>query len=337
MEEVPIVFATNDEFAKLTSVAIESIKSNMSKNKLYSIYVFYTRLTKENINKLEASHSENLHIKCIDITSYINFDDLYEINQYTYEIYFRYYAPQILNYDKIIYLDSDIIVVNDIATLLNEKIGNSPIAVVTDYTYYIDNSKTNFNSGVIVINSREFEKQKIRERCIEIIKKNKYKFPDQDALNEICRKSAFILKPKYNYQVSMTYNHIFKMKIKKKKYRELFSEKPIVIHFSYITKPFKNIYSKYNDDFWKYAKSTPFYKELQDEYIENSYEILLNSPIKDIYIDMAEEGKIGIYGILEGFIYQLRYWFLYKICRRKQNEDKKYTKKNSTSNLQKNR
>lgn len=313
MEKIPIVFATENEFAKLTGVAISSIIQNMSQDFFYDINILYTRLSEDNIYKLEKNSTDRVSIKCINVTEYINFEDLYEINQYTYEIYYRYYATKILKYNKFIYLDSDIIVVDDIAKLYQEPIGNAPIAVVTDYTYYVDSSKTDFNSGVMLINSKEFENLKIREKCIELIKKGTYNFPDQDALNEICRENAFILNPKYNYQISMIYQHKFKKQIKKKKYKKLFSQEPIIIHFSYVTKPFKNIYSKYSKEFWEYAKKTAFYGELVDNFLENPYKVLRSSPIPDIYIDMAEEGKIGMKGILEVFFYQLKYWFLYKI------------------------
>lgn len=311
--KIPIVFSTNNDFADLCSTAIWSIIKNRTKNNFYDIYVFYTRLSKVNIEKIEKCDIDNVKIQCLDVSKYINLNDFYEINNYTYEIYYRFYASKILDYEKIIYLDSDIIVVNDIATLYNEDIKDFPIGVVMDFTHYLDNFNFDFNSGVMLINSKKFENLKIREKCIELIKNNKFNFPDQKALNIVCKDNVFFLKPKYNYQVSLAYYHRFKKQIKKDKFKYLFEDEPLVIHFSYITKPYKNIYSKYNKDFWECAKLTEYYDEMVDKFLKDPYEVLRMSPVEDIYIDMTEEGKVGIKKIFEVFLYQIKYWFLYKI------------------------
>ena len=340
MEKIPIVLSANDKFADLCSVAISSIIQNGNINNLYDIYIFYTRLSNENIKRLEQNTKQNISIKCINISEFIDFKNLYEIENYTYEIYYRYYIPLILKYEKVIYLDSDIIVVDDIAKLYNEDIGDAPVGVVRDFTHYIDHSNFDFNSGIMLINTKKFEELKIRDKCIELIKKNNFRFPDQNALNIVCKDNAYLLEPKYNYQVSLAYYHRFKKEIRKNKFKHKFEEEPIIIHFSYVTKPTNNIYSKYNKDFWKYAKYTPYYNQLVDKFLADPYKVLRESPIEDIYIDMAEEGKVGLRKIFETLLYQLKYWILYKIRRKdkcKNEKDKRITKKNSTSDLSKNK
>ena len=318
MQKIPVVFSTNDNFADLCSTAIWSIIKNGNENNFYDIYVFYTRLSKNNIEKIEKNDRKNVNIQCVDVTKYINFEDFYEVDNYTYEIYYRYYASIILDYEKIIYLDSDTIVVNDIADLYNQDIEDSPIAVVRDFNHYIDHSNFDFNSGVMLINSKKFEELKVREKCIELIKNNTFKLPDQTALNIICKDNAFILKPKYNYQVSLAYYHRFKKEIRKKRFKKLFEDEPLVIHFSYITKPYNNIYSRYNKEFWECAKLTQYYDELVDKYLKDPYKVLRESPVEDIYIDLTEEGKVGLQKIFEVFFYQTKYWFLYKIKNKKE-------------------
>lgn len=314
MNCIPIVFSVNDKFSKFASVAIQSIIENATIGHKYIIYVFYINLSKSNIDKLESQKNQYVEIKCVNINKYIELKNFYEIGDYTYEIYFRYYIPKILKqYDKIIYLDSDIIIVEDIAKLYYEDIGDKPIAAVTDFEHYMNNKNNDFNSGVLVINTKEFERLQIRKKCIELIKLKKYDFPDQDALNEICKNNVYILNPKYNYQVSLAYYHKFKKNIRKRNFKKLFQEQPIIIHFSYITKPIYNIFSKYNNEFWKYAKNTPYITELLEIYLNNQYEVLRNSPVEDICIDLTEEGRFGIRKIMDIFWYQLKYWFLFKI------------------------
>lgn len=264
---------------------------------------------------------QNINVSCINIEKHVNFKILYKTEKYPYEMYYRYYAPLILQYDKIIYLDCDTIAVNDVANLYNENLDGYPIGMVRDFDCYIHHSNMDFNSGVMLIDAKLFEKLKIREKCIKVLKENtKYKFPDQTALNIVSRDNVKELYPQYNHQVSLAYYHKFKEEIRKRKFRKLFLDKPEIIHFSYITKPYKNIYSIYNKQFWQYAKNSPYYMELVSKYLEDPYKVLKNSPIEDIYIDMAKEGKIGLKKIFEVLIYQIKYWFIYKINEGEENE-----------------
>lgn len=41
-------------------------------------------------------------------------------------------------------------------------------------------------------------------------------------------------------------------------------------------------------------KKTNYYNQLVDEYVKDPYEVLKNSPIEDIYIDMTREGNVGL-------------------------------------------
>lgn len=324
MNCIPIVFSINDKFAKFASVAIQSIIENASPKNQYNIYIFYIDMLECNIKKLENQKKENVEIKCIDINKYIDKKNFYEIGDYTYEIYFRYYISKILKqYEKVIYLDSDIIVLDDIAKLYIENIGEKVIAAVTDFEHYMNKKNTDFNSGVLIINTKKFEEMKIRQKCIELIRLKKYNFPDQDALNEICKNDICILNPKYNYQVSLAYYHKFKQNIKKSNLKKLFNEDPIIIHFSYITKPIYNIFSKYNNEFWKYAKNTPYISDLLNIYLNNQYDVLRNSPVEDICIDLTKEGKFGIKKIINLFWQQLKYWLIFKLKKYKKTIDKK--------------
>lgn len=319
--KIPIVLSTNDKYVDICSVTISSVIENSSPIYIYEIYVFYTRLSKENVSSLELMSKANIKVKCVNVDKYLDYDILYETSKYPIEMYYRYYAPLIIENEKIIYLDCDIIVVDDIAKLYYEDIESKTVAMVVDFRNYINETNMYFNSGVIVLNTKEFEKQEIRKKCIEELRKNTtYQFPDQTALNIVCKNNVKILKPMYNYQVSLAFNNTFKRKISKKKFKNLFIEKPIIIHFSYITKPYNAIYSIYNKEFWKYAKLTPYYNQLIEKYIENPYEVLKKSPLEDICIDRAREGKAGLKMIFYIFGYQIKFWFLYKIFGGKINE-----------------
>lgn len=312
--KVPIVLSCNNNYAALCSVAISSIIENATDKNIYNIYVFYTNLKDENIKKLEILSKDNISVKCVNVEEYLDRDVLYETSEYPIEMYYRYYAPLILDYEKIIYLDCDIIVIDDIKKLYDEDTEGKPICMIRDFKYYINEIYTDFNSGVLVFNTKKFEEQKIREKCLNILRNNtNYRFPDQTAINIVCKENIKELKPLYNYQTNLACYTKFKTKICKKKYKEMFKEKPIIIHFTYITKPYKNIYSEYNKYFWKYAKNTLYYNQLINEYIKDPYEVLKKSPIDEMCIEMAREGEAGLRKIFYIFGCQMKYWTLYKL------------------------
>ncbi len=320
-KKIPIVFSCDSNYVPLCSVAISSIVENASDKNLYEIYVFHTRLKKEDILNLEALSKDNVSVRCMDVSEYLDYDILYATSEYPIEMYYRYYAPLILKYDKIIYLDCDTIVIDDIEKLYNEDLENKPIAMIMDFTYYTNEIYTNLNSGVLVFNTKEFKKQKIREKCLDVLKKNtNYRFPDQTALNIVCKDNMKVLKPMYNYQTNLASYDKFKTKIRKKKYKDLFVEQPIIIHFTYVTKPYRNIYSKYNKYFWQYAKKTAYYNQLIDEYTKDPYEVLRTSPVDEVCIDIAREGKAGLRKIFHIFGCQMKYWFLFKVYGKRKNK-----------------
>ena len=55
-----------------------------------------------------------------------------------------------------------------------------------------------------------------------------------------------------------------------------------------------------------------------DKYLRDPYKLLKESPVEEIYLDLTKEGKVGLRKILEIFIYQIKYWLLFKIDKGKQ-------------------
>ncbi|MBQ8535014.1 MAG: glycosyltransferase family 8 protein [Bacilli bacterium] len=307
---IPIVYSTDDNVADLCSVSISSIFNNSCRKNIYKIYVFYSRLSKKHINNLESMSKLNIKVKCIDVSKYINYDDLYEVERYPYEIFFRLYIPFILDYDKVIYLDCDTIVLDDISLLYKEKI-NTSLGCVADYCFYTGGDYY-FNSGVLLFNSKIYRKNKILDKCINLLKEDKsFKFPDQDILNIICCDDHTELHPKYNYQIHELYVSRFRCLIDFK-YRDLFNFSPVVVHYSYLTKPHKTILSSYNKYFWMYAKDTKYYNQLVDKYLDDPFKVVYNSFLEEMYLNSVYDGKIGLKGIFNTFFKSLKYWFLYK-------------------------
>lgn len=311
MKIIPIIYSANDSAVDLCSVSIASIIANSSKKNEYHIYIFNSRLSKKNIKLLNGMSTNNVKVNCLDVKKYINYNDIYELERYPYEIYYRMYASMILPYNKLIYLDCDTIVLKDISELFDVDL-NKSIGCVADYCCYTGGDYY-FNSGVLLINSLLFEKNEVRKKCLDLLKDKKFKFPDQDSLNIVCKNDHTQLHPKFNYQIHETYVSRFKFRVKIK-YTELFNFTPNIVHFSYLTKPHKSILSIYNKDFWKFAKMSPYYDQLVDFYVNDPYnDVLKKSFLQESYLGEVFNGNVGLSGIFLVFFKSIVFWILFKI------------------------
>jgi lipopolysaccharide biosynthesis glycosyltransferase len=113
--------------------------------------------------------------------------------------YWRLVIPQNLPCDRLIYLDSDMIVALDIAQLYEESLegctigaaGVGTVKTALDCTYFnslgIDLDAPYFNSGVLLIDNLRWRRENMTDRCLEVAHqhKNYIKSHDQSVLNMI--------------------------------------------------------------------------------------------------------------------------------------------------------
>lgn len=116
----------------------------------------------------------------------------------------RTYFSKVLKEDKVIYLDVDAIVVDDISELWDMDMeGNSLIGVKEggNWDNYLQTYGMNdnyINSGVLVMNLENLRACKLDDSILELLNKRYYAFPDQDAINLICRNRIKYVSNVYN-------------------------------------------------------------------------------------------------------------------------------------------
>ena len=110
-----------------------TIKSIAAFNDQFKIYIFNDDLPSEWFRimnqRLKAIHSEIVNVKISD-----NHLQKYHLPtaHLSYAAYFRFFISDILKEDKVLYLDSDIIVNGDLTPLFETDLGDSPVAAVRD-------------------------------------------------------------------------------------------------------------------------------------------------------------------------------------------------------------
>lgn len=269
---IPIVFSVDDNYAPFLAVNIRSIIDNGSKENYYKIFILITNLSEENRNKLNLFNLENCEINYVDVNEKMDLiaHKLALRDYFTLTIYYRLFIPSIFSeYDKILYLDCDMVARCDIAELFDYDLGDNLIgacreevvSMVSAFGKYTEDclgvSRNDyFNSGLLLINCKKYRELQIENKFLELL--NYYKFevaPDQDYLNVLCRDKVLKLSIGYN-----------KTPVKNKD----FSDKDIkIVHYKLWYKPWFYSDIMYEKYFWDSAKKTPYYdliKSLRDNY-----------------------------------------------------------------------
>lgn len=266
---IPVVFATDNNYVPYCGVAIFSLIQNASKENSYEIYVLYDKLSKMNILRLENLSTDYAKVKCICVHENIEQLHVFEHNHLTIAATYRLVISDILGkYEKIVYLDSDIIVNDDVAVLYDMDIEDNILGAIAGYWeadgdfLYKHVTQTLrvaiehfFNSGILVINTKKFKKHEVKEKCFELLsQRTDLYFMDQCALNIVCEGKVQMLPARWNYE----WLFLFESEIKETK----IIEHPAIIHYNGTMKPWDNPGMLLSEHFWKYARQSVFYEEI---------------------------------------------------------------------------
>lgn len=193
----------------------------------------------------------------------------------TQACYYRILIPELVDkeIEKIIYLDCDLIVLGNLIDLFNIDINNYFVGAVEEKLFDIkealgmDENTPYFNSGVMLINLKEWRKNNISEKTLDFIRRSpeKIKLYDQDALNFILANKCLILNKKYNQII---------LGLKKTN----IPDNTFIIHYTGTYKPWHFVYNgSYKKLYKKYLKLTPW----------NNYrypDLNLNNILKKYYL-----------------------------------------------------
>lgn len=271
---IPIFFTVDDNYTPYLAVVLSSIIDNCSKDYHYVIKVLYTNISETNKKKIAKFESTDFNIEFVDLNYYTDKirDKLYTRDYYTTTTYFRLFIPELYpQYDKAIYLDSDMVVTGDISKLYNEKLGKNLLGAVPDQSVYatpefqeyvekvvgMSTYKTYFNAGMLLMNLDELRKYKFQEKFMYLLSTVKYTVAqDQDYLNRLTKGRVKLLDDSWN---------VMPLPVMEKR-----SGKDLnIIHYNHTFKPWHTDNILYEEYFWKYAKRTSFYDQIRR--IKDSY------------------------------------------------------------------
>lgn len=275
MNTIPIVFASDNNLILPACVCISSLLMNAKENTFYDIFILYssdTPLKKEELNKIPYYY-KNCRIQYREVDD--TFNSAFEIRGITTSTYYRLLIPNlILEYDKIIYSDVDVIFRSDLSDIYfstnldaNYVAGvNALIPLIPDMNVYYQKLGKVDIKGIIYAGNIILNSKKIREdNIIEIFKnlaKNNFRYQDLDIINIGCQNRITYLKPSFCLTT-----YFAELAVRNRKLLQLYwSEDDIetalnngIIHYNG-QKPWKGFCVNF-DIWWEYYRKSPFFNQ----------------------------------------------------------------------------
>lgn len=101
--------------------------------------------------------------------------------------------------EKILYLDTDTLIADDLSELYSADISEYELAAALDYYGHHFLGHNYFNAGVLLLNMKSIRESGLFRRAVAACAKKKIFLPDQTALNRLVKKKL-LLPAKYNEQ-----------------------------------------------------------------------------------------------------------------------------------------
>ena len=254
----------DDYYLMPYGVLLISLFENNKMNKIH-IHVFSSSLSNKSIEILKGisnRYNAGFTYYPMDAALLANLAETDRISNVTYSwnVMPELIAPEV---DRLLYLDGDMIVLDDIKPLWETDLNGYVIAAVDDIAAirYKENVRLSipeqfgyFNTGTVLINRGEWVKNNLSRKVLSFARENAeiLKFLDQDAGNCVLFDKRKILHPKWNQQVGV---YFLKKNFINSKYSDDVLEetinRPVIVHFNGMEKP------------WEYANLHPFKDKFQ--------------------------------------------------------------------------
>ena len=194
-------------------MAIYSLLSNASDEYTYNIRILHDGLCEADYSGVLDFSFLNANISFVDVAEYAKDQNYYDgVTEYTSHItketFYRLLIPELFpNLDKVIYLDSDLIVLDDISKLVQIDLGDKTIGAVYSVEQWCegntgmlpnDDPHEWFNAGVMLFDIRQYIQNGYPQKVRDALSNTVFDVGDQELLRLICYKDVKYLPFEWN-------------------------------------------------------------------------------------------------------------------------------------------
>lgn len=274
-----IAYSCNDNYIPQTGISMISLFENNKDVDDICVFLISKDVSESNINILrQISDTYNRRFVVV------KFEEIaYDLNisytgRHIATIYSKIFFPRIVGINKIIYLDSDTVVVGSLQSLWNENLEGYYMGVVgTNPTKYykelgLPQNDRFFNDGMVICNVDYCREADLIGKALRVIEEFEGNPPtlSEGTLNKVCYGKVKYVSLRYNLLAGLLYlcNQDSAFMAKKLQYSEedLIDScaHPVVIHYlsAFYNRPwFKDCTHPYKNEFYKYKNISPWINE----------------------------------------------------------------------------
>ncbi|MDU1739474.1 MAG: glycosyltransferase family 8 protein [Streptococcus mitis] len=245
MVQKAIVLAANQAYVSYLETTIKSICSHMKQIKFYilneDIPTDWFQLVENHLEKID---SEIVNVRC---SSAMFQDYKLPTAHLNYATYFRYLIPNHTEEDRVLYLDSDMIVTQDLSDLFELDMQGYPVAAVED----LPTTSDKFNAGLLLIDNKKWREEDVVKQLFDLTAQHHHEvYGDQGILNLAFQDNWYRLPLTYNLQVGSDSQQFT---LGDMVWYDLFKGKPAVIHYTTGLKPWhQHHFNRFREDWWFY-------------------------------------------------------------------------------------
>lgn len=163
--------------------------------------------------------------------------------------YAKYFIPRLIDRERVLYLDTDVIVNGSLTSFFLTDLKGFPVAAVRD----VDGS---FNTGVMLIDNLQWKDLSVSDKCLELSEGEKSEHwelehfnGDQTILNSVFQDNWLELDKRFNVQVGHDIVAFYS------NWQEHFhlDDSPLIIHYITYRKPWNSLTSyRYREKWWDF-------------------------------------------------------------------------------------
>jgi lipopolysaccharide biosynthesis glycosyltransferase len=295
-EIITITATSYDEYMFVTGVLLQSIADNANPDYFYDIVLLHTGGLSDSamdVCRGVYDKKDNILIRAADVSrNFAPYKNISVRGEFTVDTWYRLMLPDIFpQYDKVLYLDSDMVVLNDLTELWETDIGGYCAAAVRDLDfianchknyedYYekilkhinIKNVNDYFQAGTILFNLAELRKHFTSAEIFKVAMSRVWHFQDQDVLNFILRGKVKYIGQRWNafslLEPASGRSGLMRewLPVPLLREYEQAAKNPSIIHFAGQPKVWMNLRIDLRQFYWKYARRSPYYEQIIDNF-----------------------------------------------------------------------
>lgn len=254
LNRINICLSCDENYAQYSGVVVASILANAKADDDICIYILdgnITQTSKEKILSLKSIKDCCIEFVKIDEREFEDYRKIKTHNYLSLAACYRLKLPTLLpQCNRVIYLDSDVIVCSSLRELFNINLKTNVLGGVLDIDLKRKNYNENYiNSGVLLIDLDKMREGNLENKFLSYAQNNidKITMGDQEIINSVLGNQILPINEKYNVQ-SECYIR-----------RSSFTKNPTIVHFIGPKKPWQmECWSVHRDLYYKYLQITPW-------------------------------------------------------------------------------